>query len=241
MSHQGTDAVILVDEYNFSAYTSQLQVDLTVGEAEGTTLASTAQEWEPLLPTMKITQNGYFQGVAADGFERELFDRMGTTGVVVSAIFGVSGSKAPAYVIPDAFNAQMDFQMPAAGLMTLNGIWGNTNHPKRGVVVYRGTLSATGATTAVNLGAAGSNGGLFVVHVTAVSGSASGADIALESATTQAGTYAAEGTVTFSAVGGYTAALTGTVNRWLRINATDLGGATSFTVTAIAIVDGVTM
>jgi hypothetical protein len=78
------------------------------------------------------------------------------------------------------------------------------------------------------------------LFVTTITGSATNADIDVESSATQAGVYASEGTLTFSAVGAYAIDLTGTVNRWVRINTTDLGGATSFAVIVAVAVDGVT-
>ena len=78
------------------------------------------------------------------------------------------------------------------------------------------------------------------MFVTTITGSATNAAIKVQSAATEGGSYADEGTFTFSAIGAYAVTLSGTVDRWVRINTTDLGGATSFVVNAIVCVNGVT-
>jgi len=74
---KGTELGILVDEFDFSSSTSQVELTFDVQEAERTSLASEAQEFVPILPKCTVTQNGYFEGVMPDGFERELYDRFG--------------------------------------------------------------------------------------------------------------------------------------------------------------------
>jgi hypothetical protein len=93
---------------------------------------------------------------------------------------------------------------------------------------------------AIDIGAAGSAGGFAYLFVTTETGSGTNGTIDIESSATEAGTYASEGTFTFSAVGVTAVTMTGTVNRWLRLNCTALGGATSWTVSCIACVSGVT-
>ena len=111
---------------------------------------------------------------------------------------------------------------------------------RRGLLLWRGVVSATGNQTAIDFAAAGSAGGDVFVFVQAITGAATNASIKVQSATTQAGTYADEATVTFSAVGAYSAAMTGAVSRWLRVNVASMGGATAITLAVVACVDGVT-
>lgn len=112
----------------------------------------------------------------------------------------------------------------------------------RGFIVFDGVISATGAKTAVDFGAAGSGGGKVFCFVRAVDGTATSAAIVVESATTAGGTYATEATLTVSATAPktVTATMSGAISRYLRVNCTDLGGATSLTVTVIACVNDVT-
>lgn len=237
---KGTELGILVDEFSFGGNTSGIDVQNTVNEADATNLDSTALEYVPLLGTIKVTQNGYWYGKAAGTYSKELNDRLGTTGTLVTVLVGKSTANCRSISILDSYNAQMNISAPTANLMVLNGMWGTTAGAIGGMRVKTGTISATGDGTAYDIGSAGSAGGYVVVHVTAITGSATNAAIKLQSASTEGGTYADEGTVTFSAVGGYYTALTGTVNRWLRINTSSLGGATNFTVQVFGCVKGVT-
>lgn len=236
---KGTLAKILVDEFDFSGDTSGIDVQMTMGEQDTTTLGATAMTSAAILPSMTINQNGYVAGVGAGELEKELWDRLGVAGVYVAALFGTDVAACPAYVKDNTFGANMQIQAPAAGLMTLNGSWAVGQGGSRGLRIYTGTLSSTGNQTAYDFGSAGSAGGEAYLFVHTITGTATSASVKVQSSATEGGTYADEATLTFSAVGGYAAAMSGTVNRWLRLNCASLGGATSFLVTVVACVDGV--
>lgn len=237
---KGTELGILVDEFNFDGATSQIDVALTVAEADATNFASTALEYVPLLGTGKITQNGYWYGKDAGTYARELRDRLGTTGSTVTVLIGKSTVNCKTVSILDSYNAEMKISAPTANLMTLNGNWGTTSGLVGGMRVKSGVVSATGDGTAYDIGSAGSAGGYAILHVTAITGTATSASIKIQSSATEGGTYADEATITFSTVGSYTAVMTGTVNRWLKASVVSLGGATNFTCSLIGCVAGVT-
>jgi len=240
MATKGVHTKLLVDEFDFSGDTAGFQVAVSMTEEECTTLGSQAAEYEPILPGLKIEHNGYVSGVDDPGtLEAELASRLGVPGSFVAALFGTHEAACPAYV-QETFGAQMSIQAPATSLITLNGTWGMGRGGYRGIRIFSGTISATGAQAAVDLGSAGSAGGKAFLFVQGITGSATNAAISVQSATAQAGTSADEGTFTFSALGAYAVNLSGTVNRWLRLNATSLGGATNLTVVGIACVRGVT-
>lgn len=241
MAYKGTEAQILVDEFNFSGDTSGVEVKISVSEEESTNLGSTAAEYEPILPMMSIDQNGYLGAVAAsDELEAELAARLGNLGSYVAALFATSIAACPAYVKDGTFNANLQIQSPAKGLMTLVGSWAAGPGGSRGIRIFSGQIAATGNEAAVDLGSAGSNGGEAYLFVQEITGSATNASVKVQSATTEGGSYADEATFTFSAVGGFKQAMSGTVNRWVRLNTASLGGATDFTVVLIVCVDGVT-
>ena len=186
--------------------------------------------------------------MAADtgGWEQELYDRFAATNVsqvgLMLADSATGDAGMPTYVLPLTSADQMKITAPATGVLGIDGNFmaGDTGL-KRGVCLWYGAISATGNKTAYDIGAAGSTGGAIYVWVFSITGSATNASIKVQSATTQGGTYADEGTVTFSAVGAATsAAMTGTVNQWLRVNVASMGGATGFTIAVVATVDGVT-
>jgi len=136
----------------------------------------------------------------------------------------------------------MNISGSVGGVIEFKGGWPAGSGLKRGLRLYSGTISATGGVTHIDLGAAGSAGGWVWLFVTGITGTATGADITVQSDTSSGfGTAATEGTFTFSDVGGYQVTMTGTVNRYVRLNCTDLGGATSITVGAVIAVPGVTM
>lgn len=239
-ARKGTDAMLLVDEYNFSGQTSSFEVTTGISEADATDLESDAMEYEAILPSMKISQSGYLNGSAADSFEAELNARLGTGVAYIGCLIGKADANCPAYIIDGTFASSLTIQSPAAGLITLNGDWGLARGGSRGIRIFTGELTATGAQTAVDLGSAGSDGGECYLFVQAIDGTATNADIDVESATLEAGAYSSEGTFTFSAVGSYKMTMSGTVNRWVRVNLTDLGGATGITFVMIVCTNGVT-
>jgi hypothetical protein len=77
--------------------------------------------------------------------------------------------------------------------------------------------------------------------VQTITGTATNASIVLQSDdNTGFSTPGTECTFTFSAVGGYEQAISGTVDRYVRLNCSSMGGATSFVVVCVAAVSGVT-
>lgn len=241
MAIKGTYTRILVDEYDFSGVSNNLQVAISSEQFDVTAFQDTGNVYLTGVAGGTITQSGYFDGVSADGFESEMYDRFGTaTGVTAAALFGTETAGCPTYVLPGTSGNEFSISSPVDGVITLNGAWGEGTGMLRGLRVYTGTISATGTTTAIDFAAAGSSGGSAYLFVQSITGTATDATVEIESATTSGGTYASEGTFTFSDVGVQTVTMSGTVNRYLRINATDLGGATNFTVVAVACVAGVT-
>ena len=230
---KGTEASILVDEHCFDANTSQIELVWAIGEGETTSLASDAMEYIPILSKFTINQNGYFGGLAENGYEKEFWDRLATSGAQVTALIGTSAVGCAAYFFTDAAGMGMNYAFPTNGVVTLNGSWGTSEKWRRGKRLWTGAISATGEKTSVDFGAGGTTGGMAVLHISAISGAATNATIDVESSADNI-TFASEGTFTVSAIGGYTLTLSGTVGRYLRINLTSLGGATSITCQVVA-------
>lgn len=237
---KGTNALLLADEFNFSGDTAGFTVTVGMGEQDATVLTSTAMLYAAILPSMGIEHNGYVQALAAaDQMEGELFERI-TGAHYVSCLLGTAVTGCPAYTIDSTFVRDLKFGAPATGLLTINGSWGKGAGGSRGLRIYTGTLSATGTQTSIDFTSAGSAGGECYLHVTAKTGTMTNTTILVESSATEGGAYATEATFTVSALGGYKALMSGTVNRWLRVNLSSLGGATNVTIVVIACVDGVT-
>jgi hypothetical protein len=223
---KGTELGILVDEFDFSSSTSQVEVTFDVQEAERTSLASEAQEYRPILPKCMVSQNGYFEGVMPDGFEAELNARFGAGTAIVTVLTQKSDPDCVAYVLPDATNYSMVFGAPVANLVTLNGQWGTSAATVRGLRVYDGTFDAVESGASVDFGVGSTTGGTAVLHVKTITGAAVDADIKVQSSPDDS-TWSDEGTFTLSAVGSYSLALSGTVGRYVRLSCSDLGGASA--------------
>jgi hypothetical protein len=238
---KGTFTRILVDEYDFSGVSNSVEVAVSSEGLDVTAFQDLANVYIPGVQMGMITQAGYFTGASANGFESEFYDRLGSaTGVTVSVLFGTNVVGCPAYVVPGTNGRAMTISAPVNGVITLNGSWGEGTGIKRGRRLFGGTISATGAQTAIDFGAAGSAGGFAYLHVQAITGSASSATITVQSSSDNS-TFANEGTFTFSSVGVQAITMASTVNRYIRLNCTSLGGATNFTVVGIACVTGVKM
>ena len=199
-----------------------------------------------LTPTASIEQNGYYTGPSAGTLDATLRSYLGsTTGVHVAVIYDTTGAVPFAYVQDTAYNSKYNANAQTGQLITLASMWptlaGSGARMVRGYQVFGGAVTATGAVTGIDFGAAGSAGGKLYVFVTSITGSATSATIKLQSDTDPAfGTAADEGTATFSAVGCQEVTLSGTVNRYQRMNVTSLGSATGFTFYAISCIDGLT-
>lgn len=199
-----------------------------------------------LPPAASIEHNGYYTGPAAGTIDTTLRTYLAsTTGVHVGVIFDTDATTPFGYVQDLAYNSRYNGNAQTGQLLTLAGNWptltGSGNQMVRGYQAFGGTISGTGAQTGIDFGSAGSAGGRAYVFVTAITGTATSATIDIESDTDVGfGTAASEGTATFSAVGCQEVTLSGTVNRYVRLNCTSLGGATDFTVYAIVALSGVT-
>ena len=247
MSIKGKWARLWIDKFSLSTKTQTATINMGVQREEVTAWQDTARTYLTTNTESSIELTGYVDTLAdgAGGFEEVLADRLGGGNTVQVGILlaedATNEAGMPVYVLPATSGERMNISAPAAGILTMDGTFGDGDAGmRRGVLVYQGTFSATGNQTAVDIGAAGAAGGDVWVWVTAITGTATNASVKVQSATTSGGTYADEATVTFSATGGYAAAMTGTVNRWLRLNVAGMGGATAITLAVVVGVDGVT-
>lgn len=238
---KGTKARLLIDEFDFSCATAEVELSISVIENDATVLCSTAMEYDPSLATGSITVNGFFDGADTGGVADALNDRLGTSGVNATVILGFGDTDAVAYTIPNSFGSSMDISAPTTGLIAMNGTFSAGDGIKRAAApMVLVTASATGGGTVYDNGSAGSAGGKAWLHVHEITGSATNATITVESDSSSGmGTAATEGTFTFSAVGAYELDMSGVVGQYLRANVTSLGGATSIKYSLIVNVDGI--
>jgi hypothetical protein len=231
---KGTELRIWVDEFDFSSATSQVDVNIESGEAEDTSLASTAQEFEPLLAKTTVAQNGYFRGVLPAGFAAELEARFGAGDAIVTVITEQSDPNCACYVLPAAANYNMVFGSPVNGLVTLNGQWGTSVAAQRGLRVADDSwVDTVGLIPGItDFDFAPITRGVAYFHIYEIEGAAVDASISIESAVVM--TFGEVGALSFSSIGGYRVELSGpTLGQFIRLNCTSLGGATRFKFTAV--------
>ncbi|MCR4303213.1 MAG: hypothetical protein NUV63_03150 [Gallionella sp.] len=230
--------------FDFSGDSNSLSMALTVAPLQNTGFQATAETYIAGLTTGVISQKGNYSGKGAGYIEQEVNARLDTaTAMYVAALFGTNVAGCPGYVTTQSWGQQMTMDMPIADLITLASEWPSSGQMIRGLrltSVATQTVSATGALASVDFGAVGSAGGVGYLFITTITGTAVGATIDIESSATEGGVYLSEGTFTFSSTGIQVVALSGAVDRWLRLNITSLGTATSFVVTAIVGLSGVT-
>lgn len=238
---KGTLARLLVDQFDFSGDTSDFTVSLAIGEEDCTVLTSTAAEYTGVLAAISIAQNGYMNNINQPGsLEEELYARLGVQGSYVAALIGIDNPGCPAYVLENTFGASMEIAAPATGLLTLNGSWGQGKGGHRGIRIFDANALATGITAAIDIGAAGANGGEAYLFLQAVTGTLGSASITLQHCATIGGTYAGLGVFTMTALGAAKITFSGLVNQYLRINVSSMGGTTGLDMVVVACVRGVT-
>lgn len=229
-----------INEYEFSGDTTSAQVSTTAETIDTTAFQDEGRTSIGAIPEMTITHSGHLTIHDTDSVEAELQAYVTSGTATVALGIGTNTAGYPCKVLPDAVVSSFEINAPVDGLLTIDGAgWVSSTGHQSGLNVFYGTISATGAQTSVDFGSAGSSGGNAYVIVKSITGGATNATIDIESSSDDAA-FASEGTATFSAVGTQAVAMTGTVNRYIRINCTSLGTATSFAVAVIVCVDGVT-
>lgn len=246
MTVKGCRTRILVGGVDLSGDTNTVGVNIQGRTLDYGVLQDCDVRRLALSPQGVIEHNGYYTGPAAGKLEAELYTYLGNTaGVHVATIYDTAGAIPFAYVQDMAYNQRLAIAAQTGQLITVAGNWptlkGSGARLTRGYQVFGGAVTATGAVTGIDMGAAGAAGGKLYVFVTSITGTATNASVKLQSdSNSDHSTTADEGTATFSAVGCQEVDLSGTVNQYLRMNVVGLGGATGFTFYAIACINGVT-
>jgi hypothetical protein len=233
---------VLIDEFDFTGSYMGADIEITVPEIPVTPFGVTGLVTDPGPSSGKISLRGYYTGSAAGDVYKEMTDRLGTAGVgtCMAVLSDTTDANCVADCSSNAWGQTLKLSMPTKETLTFEAATAGTESIKSGFRILNATVTTTGNQAAVDFGAAGSLGGAVFIFVQTVGGSVSNASIKVQSATTEGGTYADEATVDVDAIGGYYAAMSGAVNRWLRVNVASMGGASSLKIVAIACVKGVT-
>lgn len=252
MAHRGIYSHILVNQFDFSGISTDMAVEITGNSIDATTFQSTAKK-NVVAPTEStIRQTSLWRHDTATptpdvNVDAAMNTYLGNAAATVSALIMTEVAACPSYTQQNCSTATMSIEAATAELLRINGDWVGDS-ARRGLRVFgkhstwsNGVVSSAAASTGIDTGAAGSNGGIAILHLHTITGATTGIDITLQSDSDSGfGTAATEASFTMTAVGVQVVNMTGTVNRYLRINTTDLGGATSFVATVLAVVRGVT-
>lgn len=243
---KGCRTRILVGGIDLSGDTNAAGVSIQSRSIEYGVLQDCDVRRLPMTPQSQIEHRGYYSGPAAGSIESELNSYLGNpNGINVGLIYDTDKTIPFAYIMDLAYNQKLALRGRVGQLITIEGMWnilkGSGARMYRGYQVAGASVTATGAVTGIDFGAAGSAGGKLFVFVTSITGTATNATIKLQSdSNSDHSTTSDEGTATFSGVGCQVVSLSATVNRYQRMNVTSLGGATGFTFYAISCIDGVT-
>lgn len=237
-------AKVLVNGYNLSGESTALTVTTAVETVEWQTIDQAYGNSLPDVPMSNIAHSGYWSNADPAGLEKQLYTALATANAtVVTVLLGTQLAAPVAYSLESAFSDSVEIAAPAGNIITVDGNWLTQAGERmlRGMVVHDGNITAAGAQTGIDFGAAGSAGGTAHLHVTAVIGTAASATIQIQGSTAAGfSSPVTLGTFTFS--GNSTTGIkalvqslgSGTVHRYVRANVTSMGGATSFNVTIVA-------
>lgn len=250
MAHRGIYSRVLVNEFDFSGVSTDLGVEINGNSLDATTFQATTKENVAAPTESTISQSGFFAYDSANtdqNLEAALKTYLETAQANVSALILTDLAACPSYTKQNCTSASMSIEAAVADLLKVSGDWGG-DPIRRGLRAFgkhstwsNGIISATGGKPYIDTGAQGLNGGIGILHIHDITGTATNAAIDLEAdSDTGFGTALTKATFTFSAVGIQIVNFTGVTNRYLRANCTTLGGATDFTVTLLAVVRGVT-
>lgn len=253
MAHRGIFSRTLVEQYDFSGVSTGMAIEITGNSIDDTTFQAGAATKVAAPAESTISQNSLWRHDTATptpdlnvGATMNSF--LGTPLATVSGLILTDIDACPSYTQLNCATNTMSIEAATADLIRINGGW-QGELARRGLRVFgkhatwspTGTISAIGPQTGIDAGAAGVNGGIAILHLHSIVGGTTGIDIDLESDTTIGfGTPALEATFTMTAPGVQIVNLTGAIGQFLRLNTTDLAGATSFTCTLLAVVRGVT-
>lgn len=225
----GKNTKVLVNQYDLSAYFSESSTSQSAETGETTTYGSTAKSYVVGLTDSTMSLKGFFDG--AVGAVDEIIAAALQTDAenITVAPEGLSaGSRVTTFT---SILTSYEVTAPVADVVSCSLEGQTTDRMDRGISLYALTAtSATGSSTAVDNTVSTSNGGAGTIHVTANTRNGSSTIKIQHSADNSTWVDL----ITFTAVGSTTTtseriSVTGTVNRYLRVNHTIAGSTGAIT------------
>jgi len=232
---------LLVDEFDFSLDTFSATLENTAEALESSNWQSSAMQYQPDAADGSLSMSGYYTGNDAGDIFQEVYSRLGTeTSAYAAWLLDTRALGNPAYVVDTAWTANVTVDTPVNDLLKFSATFEGVVYG--GLTLLDGQVTATGNGTVVTLPAGGTTGGKAYLFVRDITGTAVDASVTIECDTIAGMTTPTDkGSITFSDVGVYTLAVSGTVETYVRVVIDDLGGATDFTAALVLCVADVTM
>ncbi len=236
---------VLIGRRDASGAMASVEIRAAITTEDTTTFQATAREYTTTGIESTIDVDGYITGLTIADPERTIQARFGTTlmdhiGVLLQED-GITELGMPIYVLPMSEPDSYAISTPVAGIMAINASFSQRVTPmRRGLLLFRGAVTSTGVKGAIDFPAGGVAGGDVWLWVQDYDTKPTDAVITISSAPNEGGTFANEATLTFSDTGSYYAAMTGAIDKRLRVSVTNLGGATSLTFVIAVGINGVT-
>jgi hypothetical protein len=239
---------VLVDGFDLSTLTGGIALAIQVGQLEHATLQGNGVEVVAGDSNATLTHRGLYQGQQAGKLSKVLTDRLGTTQpCYVTAVFDTNGASPSSFHIETAWGNQLNYDAEIAALLALEGAWTQGQRAYNGYELFRGLISGVGAKPSIDLVTPGTLGGVAFFHVYQVTGTAANAAVTVQcddntsfTTPTTLGTFTFSGNSTTGLQAAKVSLGAGAVDRHLRINASALGGATSFALAAYGCINGLT-
>ncbi len=225
----GKDAEILLDNTNLSTTLTDAAVSLTSDVVETSTFTSSSKNYVSGLKDGTATLSGYFETSSPDS-DAEFLAQLGGTGSAFS-IMPIGSTRGNPSSLGKVIEVSYDRSADIGGVVSVAVSFQFDDDNFNGFSLLAPTAkTATGNETSVDFGAAGTNGGGGVIHVTAVSGTSPTLDAKIQ---TSSDNSTFSDYITFSqltAVGSEYKTSNSVPNRYARAVLTIGGTNPSFTV-----------
>jgi len=234
----GKGTGVAVGKYNLTTYLRDVSVSNDVEMAETSTFGNTYKTFIQGLANTQVSMSGLWDG-GTDASD-EAFDGLITTDAATPLTVAPEGLTAGnvCYAI-GAQQSSYEITSPVTDVVSLSAQFSSRldSGGKRGFVLASGAITATGASTSVDTGAAGTNRGAFCLHVTANTHNNT-CDFIIEESSDNGSGDAWATIATFTQVPSTTTTgefvlVVGVVERYLRLSST-CAGTGSATVVASA-------
>jgi len=229
----GKTTSVLYNGTNLSAFFNEASMSQDVETAETTAFGDDAKTYITGLKDGTMSLSGMFDG-AADAVDVVLISTLGATAADVATVVpaGLSTAGVSTYSA-EVRETSYEISSPVSDVVAANAEVQATGGIDRGELLIGGSsITAVEQTTAIDNGSSTSNGGVGYVHVTANTRDDSSTFKVQDSADNI--TFAdvlTFSSVSASATSGERVAVTGTVDRYVRAEATPGGSAGSLTYT----------